>query len=69
MSHLVCPDFIKVLNAVVSSDDRLEGRGNLALLQPLPADALEEGVSLDLFASIRAVPCPLGGLPLQEGFQ
>ena len=69
MSHLVRPDFIKVLNAVVSSDDRLEGRGNLALLQPLPADALEEGVSLDLFASIRAISCPLGGLPLQEGFQ
>ena len=59
-THLVCPDFIKTLNAVVILGLHFAfiRRGQASLLQSGPIDAFEERIALDVIEAILAIAKP-----------
>ena len=69
VTRLISPDLVEIFYAVVIFDDWLEGRGNLALLQAVPIDALEERVPLNFQTALWSVPSPLGRLTLKQSLQ
>ncbi len=67
--RLLCPHLIKVLNTVQSLCAGLERGWDLALLQLVPVDAAEEGMTHDCLAPLWAVAQPLLNIPYKQALE
>ena len=67
--RLLRPHLVKVLNTVQSLSAGLERGWDLALLQLVPVDAAEEGMTHDCFAAFWAMAQPLLDIPYKQALQ